>query len=83
MWCAPIVRTSYSNGELYLKLTVLQFLHHIFRCVFQWVSKVDGDAATDIKDLEKVYTRLRETEVPGLGIFDLSSRPVGMAVGSR
>ena len=40
--------------------------------------QVDGDAATDIRDLEKVYNRLREAEIHGLG-----ARPVGMAVGSR
>lgn len=45
--------------------------------------QVDADAATDIADLEKVYSRLREAEVPGVGMFDLASRPVGMAVGSR
>lgn len=45
--------------------------------------KVDGDAATDIKDLEKVYNRLQATEILGDSLFDQSSSPIGMAVGSR
>jgi hypothetical protein len=45
--------------------------------------QVDGDAATDIRDLEKVYSRLRAAEVSGNGLFDQTSRPIGLAVGSR
>mmetsp|Transcript_6773 Transcript_6773/g.11161 ORF Transcript_6773/g.11161 Transcript_6773/m.11161 type:complete len:201 (-) Transcript_6773:1238-1840(-) len=86
-----VVRRYMSKKDSHIKLLILGTNRGkggavkcgVHRASGRHILMVDGDAATDIKDLEKVYTRLREAEVPGLGIFDRSQRPVGMAVGSR
>jgi len=84
VWRWPVFGPIYSHGahcSVENSLISIHLLHYFWYILL----KVDGDAATDIKDLEKVYNRLQAAEILGDGCLDPdpTARPVGMAVGSR